>query len=205
MTSSHTTAQRPGRRTIDPAAAAVCVLVAAMATVFVLAVAAVILVHRTVQTTPAGNEETIGGLHYHVDNAWILDPTRSVNAPLAKGLPPSATRTRGRRLLYAVFVGTTNETDRRLPMATDIALRDTRNRVYAPLPLGRSNAFAYRPRVMAPRTHRPAPSTAAGRDLSALGSMLVFRIPRRSYRDGPLELVVRDPAHPTSVSTIQVA
>jgi hypothetical protein len=205
MTSSHTTAQRPGRRTIDPAAAAVCVLVAAMAAVFVMVVAAVILVHRTVQTTPSGNEATIGGLHYHVDNAWILDPTRGVDAPLAKGLPRSAAHTSRRRILYAVFVGVTNETHRRLPMATDIALRDTRNRVYAPLPLSRSNAFAYRPRVIAPQTHRPAPGTAAGRDLSAVGSMLVFRIPRRSYRDGPLELVVRDPAHPTSVTFLQLA
>jgi hypothetical protein len=205
MKTSRTITQRSRPRTLDPAAAAVCALVAAMATVFVLFVVAVVFVHRTVQTSPSGTEETVGGLHYHVDNAWILDPSRSVDAPLAKGLARAATRARGHRLLYAVFVGVTNETDRRLPMATDIALRDARNREYAPVHLGRENAFAYRPVVMAPQTHQPAPSTPAANDLSAVGSMLVFRIPQRSYDDGPLELVVHDPAHPASVSTIQVA
>jgi hypothetical protein len=205
MKNRRTTARRPAARTIGAAGVAVCVLVAAMATVFVMFVVAVVFVHRTVQTSPSGTEETVGGLHYRVANAWILDPSRSVDTPLAKGLPAAATRARGHRLLYAVFVGVTNESDRRLPMATDVALRDARNREYAPLSLGRRNAFAYRPRVMAPQTHRPAPWTAAGRDLSAVGSMLVFRIPRRSYDDGPLELVVRDPAHPASVSTIEAA
>jgi hypothetical protein len=204
MTHSRTTAQR-FPRTIDPAAVAVLALVGAIATVFVLFVAAVVFVHRTVQTSPSGTEETIGGLHYHVDNAWILDPKQSVDAPLAKGLPRADTRAGGHHLLYAVFVGVTNETGRRLPMATDVELRDTRNREYGPLPLGRDNAYAYRPVVMAPQTHQPAPSTPAARNLSAVGSMLVFRIPRRSYDDGPLELVVHDPAHPASVSTIQVA
>jgi hypothetical protein len=35
--------------------------------------------------------------------------------------------------------------------------------------------------------------------------MLVFELPRRAYDDGPLQLVVHDPAHPSSVRTIQVA
>jgi hypothetical protein len=205
MKKSRTPAQHPPVRTFNAAAVAVCVLVAALATAFALLVTAVVFVHRTVQTTPSGTEETVGGLHYHVDNAWILDPSRSVDGPLAKGLRSADTRARGHRLLYAVFVGVTNQTGSRLPMATDFALRDTRNREYSPLPLGHENAYAYRPRVMAPRTHRPAPWTAAGRNLSAEGSMLVFRIPRRSYNDGPLELVVHDPVHPASVRTIQVA
>jgi hypothetical protein len=203
MTTQHSRVRTIGVAGV--AGVAVCVVVAAAATVFVLFVAAVVFVHRSVQTSPAGSEGTVGGLHYSVDNAWILDPSRSVDAPLAKGLPSTDTRADGHRLLYAVFVDVTNETDRRLPTATEIALRDTRNREYAPLPVGAGNAYAYRPGVMAPKTHRPAPSSAAGRDLSAEGSMLVFRIPRRSYDDGPLELVVRDPAHPASMSTLQVA
>ena len=104
-----------------------------------------------------------------------------------------------------MFVGATNESDRRLRWRAHIELRDTRNREYTPLPLRHDNGFAYRPVVMAPQTHQPASSTAAAKDLSAVGSMLLFRISRRSYDDGPLELLVRDPARPASVRTIQVA
>jgi hypothetical protein len=205
MKDSRTSARRSAARTLGVASVAAAVVIAAAACVFVLIVAAVVFLHRTVESSPSGTESTVGGLHYRVENAWILDPNRHVDAPLAKGVPSAHTRAGEHRLLYAVFVGVTNETDRRLPMATEIALRDTRNREYAPLPLGARNAYAYRPRVMAPQTHRPAPWTASGRDLSAVGSMLVFRIPRRSYDDGPLELVVHDPAHPASMRTIQVA
>jgi hypothetical protein len=190
--------------TVGIAGLAALVVVAATACVFVTLAAAVVFVHRTVRATPAGTEETVGGLHYSVDNAWILNPNRKVDAQVAKGLP-AAGRASGRQLLYAVFVGVTNETDRRLPMAKDIELRDTENREYAPLRLGRANAYAYRPHVMAPQTHRPAPWTAAGSNLAAVGSMLVFRITRQAYAGGPLELVVHDPAHPDSVRTIQVA
>jgi len=35
--------------------------------------------------------------------------------------------------------------------------------------------------------------------------MLVFRIPRRSYSDGPLVLVLHDPQHAGSVQTVQIA
>jgi hypothetical protein len=199
------TAQHSPVRAIGVAGVATLVFVAAAATVLVLLAAAVVFVHRTVQASPSGTEETVGGLHYSVENAWILTPSRSVDAPLAKGLPSADTRAGGDHLLYAVFVDVTNETDRSLPMASEIALRDTRNREYAPLALGAGNAYAYRPGVIAAQTHRPAQGTAAGRDLSAEGSMLVFRVPRRSYNDGPLELVVHDPAHPASARTIQVA
>ena len=203
MAHSRTSAQRV-RRTIDPSAVAVVALVAGIAAVAVLFVAAVLFVHGDVESSPSGTEGTIGGLRYDVANAWLLDPHRSVDAALAKGLPATATRARGHRL-YAVFVGVTNETRRSLPAATDITLLDTQGREYAPVPLGSSNAFAYRPHVIGPHARVPAPSSPAGRDLSAQGSMLVFRISQRSYDAGPLELVVHDPAHPMSVSHLQVA
>jgi hypothetical protein len=196
---------RSAAHPIGVAAVAACVVVAAAATVFVLVVGAVVFVHRTVQTSPAGTDETVGGLHYDVEGAWILDPGRTMDAALAKGLPASDRRVRRDRLLYAVFVGVTNETGRSLPMAHDIALRDTRYREYAPLRLGAGNAYGYRPTVMAPQTHQPPPSSPAATNVSTEGAMLVFKLPRRAYDDGPLQLVVHDPAHPGSSTTIQVA
>jgi hypothetical protein len=195
-----TTRHSAVRRAIPPLAAGAFV-VSAACLVVVLAVA-VIFIRPSVSPEPDTTSATVGGLHYSINNAWVLDPRRGVQAGLVKGLPASG-RGAGRRLLYGVFVGVTNETGRRLQMASDIELRDTQNREYAPVPLGRDNAFAYRAGVMAPKTHRPAPSTPAGRYLDADGLLLAFRVPREAYESGPLELVVHDPQHPASVSMIQ--
>jgi hypothetical protein len=205
MKDSRTNLRRSAAGTTWVATVAAAAVIAATVCVSVLIFAAVVFVRPSVQTVPSGTGKTVGGLRYSVANAWILHPQRSVDARLAKGLPSIDRRLSGHQLLYAVFVGVTNTTDRSRPMASDIALRDTLNREYAPVPLGAENAYAYRPHVMAPKTRRPAPSSPAGRDLSAEGSMLVFRVPRQAYDGGPLELVVHDPAHPDSVSTIEVA
>jgi hypothetical protein len=193
------------RRTAASPSIAACILLGVAACLVALLAAAVIFIRPTLDAAPAQTSATVGGLHYSVNNAWVLHPRRDVEAGVAEGLPSSARRLGAHNLLYAVFVGVTNESGRRLLMASEFALRDTRNREFAPIRLRPRNAFAYRPRVMAPKTHRPAPWTAAGRDLAADGLMLVFRIPRRSYNDGPLELVVHDPRQPASVRTLQMA
>lgn len=187
-----------------PVSRLVGVFVATAATLFVLLGAAVVFVHPTVEAAPAQNTATVGGLHYAVENAWVLDPRRRVDAEVARGLPAAARRPAPDKLLYAVFVGVTNETARPLPMAPHVTLRDVTNRDYDPLRLGPGNRYAYRARTMPPQSHRPAPWTPAARDLSADGLMLVFRIPRRAYEDGPLELLVRDPVDPATAASLQV-
>jgi hypothetical protein len=184
------------RRSSLPARA----LIVAMVLFTILLATAVIFIHRTVSSGPDMTSATVGRLHYSIENAWLLDPGRSVEAGLTKGL--SASGSDGRRVLYGVFLGVTNETARPLRMASDITLRDVYNREYRPVPLPRDNEFAYRAGAMAPQTHRPAPSSPAGRYLDADGLLLAFRIPRSAYEAGSLELVLHDPEHPASVSTI---
>ena len=176
---------------------------AASACLLIVLAAAVVLIHPTVRAEAKNNSATVGGLHYAVNNAWIVDPDRHVDAKVARGLPAADLHVGAGEVLYAVFVGVTNETDRRLPMATQIALRDVTNRDYVPLPLGERNPYAYRPLTMAPQTHRPAPWAPAGKDLAAEGFLLVFRIPRGAYENGPLELLVHDPGDPTAVASMQ--
>jgi hypothetical protein len=180
------------------------VFLATSACLLLILGAAVVFVHPTVSVARPQNATTVGGLHYDITNAWILDPRRRVDADVARGLPTSDQNVGPNELLYAVFVGVTNESDRRLPMATDVALVDGTNHEYAPVPLGAANRFAYRPRPMAPQTHRPAQWTPAGKSMSAEGLMLVFRIPRSAYEAGSLELVVHDPGHPETTRSLEV-
>ena len=192
-------------RTNPPTAAlAVGVFLLSSACALVLLAAAILFIHPAVGSSTAQNAATVGDLHYAVNNAWILDPHRRVDAEIARGLPAADRNLGPDELLFAVFVGVTNETERRLPMATHIALRDVTNHSYAPVPLGTDNRYAYRPGSIAPQSHQPLPTTPAGEDMSADGLMLVFRIPRRAYDDGPVELRVQDPAHPARVASLQV-
>ena len=177
---------------------------ASAAVLIVLLAAAVIIIRPAVSGTPAQTAATVGDLHYAVNNAWVLDPGRPLDAAVARGLPPADRAPGTDELLLAVFVGVTNETDRRVPMATRLELHTSTNHVYAPVPLGPANRYAYRAGSIAPKSRQPAPSTPAGSDQSAEGLLLVFRIPRRAYDDGGLALFVRDPADPARTGSLQV-
>ncbi len=174
------------------------------ACLLVLLAAGVVFLHPTVNAEPAQTTATVGNLRYSVNNAWVLDPQRQVDEPYARGLPAAARHLGQDELLYAVFVEVTNGTAKPVPMATDLALRDVTNREYAALTLAGANPYAYRPATMAPMSQQPAARSPAGVDQSAEGLMLVFRIPRQAYENGPLELLVHDPADPASTGSMQV-
>jgi Co/Zn/Cd efflux system component len=199
MSANHTSP----RRIVPLSGIAAGVFVVVAACVVVVVAAMVIFIQPTVTDEPDQTTVTVGGLHYSVNNSWILDPHRPVDAAVAEGLPRRDAQLPPGELLYAVFLGVTNETDKRLPMASDIVLSDIRNVEYAPARLAADNKFAYKPVVMAPTSHQPAPWTTAENDISAEGRMLVFRISRRSYNDGALQLVLRDPLHPAAVGTVE--
>jgi hypothetical protein len=173
--------------------------------VFLLVAAALILVRPAVASAPGQSTATVDGLRYTVNNAWILDPHRRVDAKLAEGLPASDAHLPPDELLFAVFVGVTNETGSPRRMVSDIALRDTSNRNYAPTRLAPDNRFAYAPTVLHGKSHVPASGAPAETDISADGLMLVFRIPRRAYTDGPLQLLLHGPRQPGSVHALPIA
>ena len=60
----------------------------------------------------------------------------------------------------------------------------THGRVYHPISLPASNAYAYRARVVRPGTRLPGVGSPADDNLAATGLMLLFRIPAFDYDDG---------------------
>jgi hypothetical protein len=192
-------------RPVSFAGLAAVVAIGAAILVFLIVAAAMAVVHPSVNREARHNTVTVGGLQYSINNAWILNPHRAVDRTIAQGLPARDRHLRAGEALYAVFLGVDNPTGRARPMASDLALRDLANREYAPTPIARGNPYAYEPSVLAAGAQLPASDSPAGRDISADGLMLVFRIPRSSYENGPLQLLVHDPAHPDSVWTVQAA
>jgi hypothetical protein len=193
-----------GARMPPLGALAALLFLASSACLILLIAAAVVFIHPAIGAQPPQTTATVGGLDYAVTNAWLLDPKSSIDAEVARGLPAADRSLAPDEALYAVFVGVTNATGRQLPMAAHVVLRDVMNRDYTPVALGAANQYAYRPGTMAPRSQQPAPGTPAAGDMSAEGLLLVFRIPRNAYDNGPLELLVHDPADPAAVATMQV-
>ena len=197
--------RRRDRRDVPVASLAAVVGMGAALCVLLIITVAVITVRPAVAGEADPTAATVGGVHYSVNNAWILDPRRPVDAEVAKGLPPGDAHLPHDQLLYAVFLGVTNETGTPRQTVSDIALRDTRYREFAPERMAPDNRYAYRPTVVGAKSHLPAPGTPGATDLSAEGLMLVFRVPRRSYDDGPLQLITHNPQRPGAVQTVETS
>src|SRR5215208_4435743 len=90
---------------------------ASAACLLVLLPAAVVFVHPTVNAEPAQTAASVGALQYAVNNGWILDPHRRVDAQVARGVPAAARRLGPDELLYGVFVQVANRSAKPVPMA----------------------------------------------------------------------------------------
>ena len=128
-----------------------------------------------------------GGVTYTSPAARPLDPRNRVDAGLIKGAPQAGDP---HRIWFGAFLVATNDGTRPAAMARRIVLRDLIGRTYRPVTLPRANRYAYRPRTLARGAQAPAPTSPAESNLAAGGELLLFRIPRSAYEEGPLEVQV---------------
>jgi hypothetical protein len=128
-----------------------------------------------------------GGVTYTSPGARPLDPRHRLDARLMKGAPPAGDP---HRIWFAAFLVAADDGSRPAAMARRVVLRDVAGRTYRPVTLPAANRYAYRPRTLAPGAQAPAPTSPAETDLAAGGEMLLFRIPRSAYEEGPLEVQI---------------
>jgi hypothetical protein len=160
--------------------------------------------HRRTPEAPDFRVVHVGGLEYEYMQARPVDPANRIDARIAAGLPARGRDLPRRDILFGAFISVTNPSSRARPMAERIELRDQHGTVYRPLRLPAGNLFAYRARVLHPRTRIPEFGTAADDTLMATGRMLLFRIPRWQYRNAVLELVIHSPQDPADTASLVV-
>jgi hypothetical protein len=136
-----------------------------------------------------GTSVRVGGIVYTSPDARPLDPRKPQDVVLMRGA--RAPRKRAGDIWYGAFVVATNDGSTRAAMARDILLRDTSGHWYRPVALPAANRFRYRPRTVAPGEQVPSPRAPAEADLAAQGGLLLYRIPRAAYENGPLEIRLR--------------
>jgi hypothetical protein len=140
----------------------------------------------------------VGALKYQVQISRQLNPTNIEDKGYLVGLSPFDRTLGADNVWFAVFIKAENDDqDRTAAAAKTFELRDTQEHVFTPLELGDTNVFAYRPMVVVKATSRssglnpPVDSPAA--EGPTAGSLLLFKLPRETLDNRPLELVISPP------------
>jgi hypothetical protein len=146
---------------------------------------------RTGEGETEGVYLDVGGLKYHVETSRQLNPYTSEDGSYLAGIPFREQQQESNSVWFAVFLRVEAADDRAEEAATDFEIEDTQRNVFRPIALPASNNFAYRGGVVRPGNPMPDPNSAAGQR-APNGSMLLFRMPRFSFDNRPLELRIHN-------------
>jgi hypothetical protein len=133
----------------------------------------------------------VGALKYQVQISRQLNPRGLedrdylVGVPGAQSLPPG-------QLWFAIFMRVKNEGSTPHRAASVFHITDTRGRVFAPVPIGRGNVFAYHASNVLGRGQIPDISSTAGTG-PIQGALLLFRLPVSTLDNRPLVLSISQP------------
>jgi hypothetical protein len=130
------------------------------------------------------NTVRLDGLRYRVNLFRQLNPAVEPDEAIYGGPRPGEGEG-----LYAAFLRVCNPSGSEQSPTGDVVLEDAFGQTFEPLELEDDNAFAYRPRAIAPDRCLPDPDSAAAR--TADGMALVFRVPFDSAAERPLVLELR--------------
>lgn len=134
---------------------------------------------------------SLGELKYQVQVSRQLNPEDLQDRQYLVGVPEDERELTGEQVWFAVFLQVENEASEPLRPSGHIAVHDTQDEVYVPVPLGEANLFAYRPtRPIPPGEVIPLRGTAAY-DTPIRGSLLLFKLTRQSLDNRPLELEIK--------------
>lgn len=157
-------------------------------------------------TTTGDTEGTyldVGPLKYQVQISRQLNPKAVEDSQFLKGIAPSARGLKADEVWFAVFVRVENETKHFQRPATAYSIHDTEGNVYTPLTLSTQNPFAYNPVPVRPHSLIPLPDSVAAQT-SIGGELLLFKFPRTSLDNRPLQLIIKSPGGPPPVATVDL-
>jgi hypothetical protein len=135
----------------------------------------------------------IGPMLYQVQISRQLNPHDSEDRAYLIGLPPRDAELAPDETFFAVFMRVQNPSNAAHPAASDYEITDTVDTRVKPLPLPRSNVFAYQARKVAPQGLLPSAESAAANGVVGQGAALVFKLKISTLANRPLELHIRNP------------
>jgi hypothetical protein len=144
---------------------------------------------RELKTAREGQGIKVDGVTYNVYITRQLNPRDAEDSAYTAGIRAEQPG----YYLYGVFLTACNENDTKnlkLTPTTDLTIRDTQGDKFSPLPLPRTNVFAYRARPLARKSCTPPAGSVAAVGPTA-GALLIFKVPVIAVENRPLELEIR--------------
>ena len=136
----------------------------------------------------------VGPLIYQVQISRQLNPRDTEDQTYLQGIVPSEAKLDTGQTWFGVFVLALNEGDKDQFAASNFAIEDTQDHVYRPIPQSPRNPFTYHARVIPAGERIPKVDSVASEGVIA-GSLLLFKLPRTTLDNRPLEFVVTDQLH----------
>jgi hypothetical protein len=142
----------------------------------------------------------VGDLKYQVQISRQLNPSNVEDVGYLKGIGPFDQTLGPDNVWFAVFVRVENDNQHQVARSAAVSgfeLHDTQENKFSPIALSRDNVYAYRPATVEKATHRtsgqnPLPDSPAFEGPTQ-GALLLFKVPRQSLDNRPLELVISPP------------
>jgi hypothetical protein len=140
----------------------------------------------------------VGSLKYQVQISRQLNPANVEDRDYLHGISRYDRVLGPENVWFAVFLRVENDNqDRAARSAQTFELRDTQDNTFTPLELGANNVFRYVPMVVPKATHRTSglnpPLDSAAAEGPTQGALLLFKVPRSSLGNRPLELIISPP------------
>ncbi len=144
----------------------------------------------------------VGSLKYEVQQSRELNPANAEDSAYLKGLAPGQTLEPGQEW-FGVFLQVFNTGSHPQPASSDIVVYDTQGNVYAPLPLGPANGYAYRGGIVPANSPLPEADTTAAFG-GTQGALLLFKIQTVSLDNRPLEVKISNPLDATDYAQAEL-
>ncbi len=147
---------------------------------------------------------SLGDLKYQVQISRQLNPDDVQDRRFLQGVPEDERELEPDEVWFGVFLQVENESDAPQRPSGDIEVIDTQEKVYEPIELDDTNAFAYRPsEPIPPGEILPLPDTPAY-DTPIRGALLLFKLKSTSLDNRPLELKIEGRTTPEQTGIIDL-
>jgi hypothetical protein len=146
----------------------------------------------------------LGGLKYQVQISRQLNPYDVEDRSYLEGVPSELARVAPGDSWFAVFIRVENGSGKALPAADSFKLSDTQEHTFLPVPIAKSNPFAYAATNVGPKSNLPPNQSVAQLNESIGGSLVLFKVPVAAYANRPLELTIKNPRNPRDTASVDL-
>jgi hypothetical protein len=134
----------------------------------------------------------VNGLKYQVQVSRQLNPLVIDDKSYLEGVQGGGTLAADEEW-FAIFMRVENDGKGTHETAKSFQIHDTQDNVYTPVSMATTNEWAYRPGTVPPGEVIPIGNSPAG-ERQPFGTVILFKLKRKSLDNRPLELIVQDPS-----------